>query len=59
MEKYYFFYGSQVEEFERPKVPEIIAKKGIKAEIVGRKYNLNIKPSKTKVVVKNVHYKTK
>lgn len=54
MEKYYFFYGSQVEEFERPKVPETIAKKGIKADIVGKKYNLKIKPSNTKVVVKNV-----
>lgn len=54
MEKYYFFYGSQVQEFKRPKVPDIVAKKGIKAEIVGKRYTLNIKPSITKAVIANV-----
>lgn len=42
MEKHYFFYGTQAIEFERPKVPDTIAKKGIKAEIVGSKYTLRI-----------------
>lgn len=55
MEKYYFFYGTQVIEFERPEVPEIVSKKGIKLEIVGKKYNVEIMPSKTKVVIVNVH----
>lgn len=59
MEKHYFFYGNQVEEFERPKVPEIVAKKGIKANIAGNKYNLKIRPSGNKVVVKDVYNKTK
>lgn len=54
MEKYYFFYGNQVKEFERPMVPDVVAKKGIKTEIVGKKYDLKIKPSKTKVVILNV-----
>lgn len=44
-----FFYGSQAYEFERP---EIVAKPGAKAEIVGKKYTLIIKPSITKAVVK-------
>lgn len=57
MEKYYFFYGNQTVEFERPKAPEIIAKKGIKMSIVGSKYNLRMKPSNTEVVVKDVNYK--
>ncbi len=43
--KYEFFYGTQTTEFERPEVPGIIAKKGIKT---------NIKPSKTKAVILNV-----
>ncbi len=42
-------------EIERLDIPEIVAKKGIKADIVGMKYNLNINPSKTKVAVKNVY----
>ena len=32
METYDFYYGTQVVEFERPKIPEIIAKKGIDGE---------------------------
>lgn len=55
METYDFYYGTQLVEFERPEVPEIVAKKGIKAEIVGSKYSLVIKPSNTKVVILNVH----
>ena len=43
--KYNFFYGTQMVEFERPEVPEIVAKEGIKT---------NIKPSKTKAVILNV-----
>lgn len=53
--KYNFFYGTQIVEFERPDVPEIVAKKGIKADIAGSKYTLNIKSSQTKVVVANVY----
>ncbi len=44
-DKFIFFYGCQVAEFERPKVPKIITEKGLKA---------NIKPSKTKAVILNV-----
>ena len=50
MEKHYFFYSNQAVEFERPKVPEIVAKKGIKARI---------KASKTKAVILNVCDKRK
>ena len=57
MEKYYFFYGTQAVEFERPAVPEIVVKEGIKADIVGKKYSLDIKVSTTKVVAKDVRYK--
>lgn len=53
-EQYYFFYGNQVVEFERPKVPEIIAKKGIKLEMVGSIYSVLVKSSNTKAVVLNV-----
>lgn len=49
MAKFYMFYGAQVFEFERP---EIVAKQGAKAEILGQKYNLIIKPSITKAVIK-------
>lgn len=44
-----FFYGAQVYEFERP---EIQAKAGVKAKVVGTKRTLLVKPSKTRVVVK-------
>lgn len=54
MDKYTFFYGTQVVEFERPEVPEVIAKSGIMAEIVGEIYTLQLKPSTTRVVIKNV-----
>lgn len=53
--EYNFFYGSQMVEFERPEIPEIIAKEGIKAEIAASKYTLKLNPSRTKVVVLNVH----
>lgn len=55
METYDFYYGTQLVEFERPEVPEIVAKKGILADIAGTKYSLIIKPSNSKVVVLNVH----
>jgi len=65
MEGYSFFYGSQMVEFERPEVPEIIAKDGIKTNIVGGIYSLKLNASttyslkvnshKTKVVVLNVY----
>jgi len=58
MEQHYFFYGNQVEEFERPKVPEIVAKKGIKMSIAGSKYSLRLNSSKTKAVILNVCNKT-
>jgi hypothetical protein len=54
METYDFYYGTQVAEFERPEIPDIIAKKGIKANIAGSKYTLTINPSKTEVVILNV-----
>ena len=54
MEQHYFFYGNLVEEFERPKVPDIVLKEGMKAKIAGDKYTLKIKPSTTKVVINNV-----
>ena len=57
MEKYDFFYGGQVVEFERPEVPEIIAKKGIQLSLAGSKYNLVLSPSKNKVVILNVRDK--
>ncbi len=52
METYDFFYGTQLAEFERPEVPEIVAKKGIKAEIAGSKYSLKLNPSKSKAVIR-------
>ncbi len=55
METYDFFYGTQLTEFERPEVPEIIAKEGIIANIVGSKYSLIIKQSNTEAVILNVH----
>lgn len=55
MEEYTFYYGNQASEFERPIIPDIVTKKGIKIDMVGRKYNLIIKPTKTKVVVMNVY----
>ncbi len=55
METYDFYYGTQLVEFEREEVPEIVAKKGIKANIAGSKYTLTINPSKTEVVILNVH----
>lgn len=42
MAKYYFFFGGQAYEFERPEVPEIIPKGGIKAEVAGSKYKVVI-----------------
>jgi hypothetical protein len=54
METYDFYYGTQLVEFERPEVPAVIAKQGIATNIAGSKYSLNIKPSNSKVVVKNV-----
>jgi hypothetical protein len=56
MERYDFFYGSQLSEFESPKVPEIIAREGLKANVAGSKYILKVKPSKTKAVIKDVYY---
>lgn len=50
MKKYYFFYGTQAVEIERPKVPDAIAIKGIK-NIIG--------PSRTKAVILNVCNKAK
>ena len=52
METYDFYYGSQLVEFERPDVPEIIAKEGIKADIAGKKYSLKLNATESKVVVK-------
>jgi hypothetical protein len=49
MAKFYMFYGVQVCEFERP---AIVAKPG-KAKIAGIKHRLKIKPTTTKVVIKN------
>jgi len=49
MAVFYFFYGTQVYEFERP---ELQAKAGAKLEIVGTKATLLIKPSKTSVVIR-------
>ena len=49
MAKFYMFYGVQVYEFERP---AIVAKPG-KAKIAGIKHSLKIRPTTTKVVVKN------
>ena len=54
MGKYYFFFGTQAYEFERPDVPEIIPKKGIKANIAGSIYTLRINPSTYKAVILNV-----
>jgi hypothetical protein len=54
MAKYYFFFGGQAYEFERPEVPEIIPKEGIKAEVVGSKYKAEVAGSKYKVVILNV-----
>ena len=48
MAVFYFFYGTQVYELERPELQE---KAGIKAEVVGMKRNMLIKPSKSRVVV--------
>ena len=59
MEKYDFFYGSQLVEFERPEVPEIVGKEGIEAEMVGSQYNLLVNTSKTKAVILNVCDKRK
>lgn len=59
MKMYDFFYGTQVVEFERPEIPEIVTKKGIKAEIAGSKYTLKINASTTKAVILNVHNQTK
>jgi len=36
--EYNFFYGNQMVEFERPEVPEIIAKKGIQLSLAGRRH---------------------
>lgn len=52
METYDFYYGTQLAEFERPEVPEIVAKKGISTDIAGSKYSLTIKPSNSKAVIK-------
>jgi len=49
MAKFYMFYGAQVYEFERP---AIVAKPG-KAKIAGIKHSLKIRPTTTKVVMKN------
>lgn len=43
MDKFYFFYGSQVAEFERPKIR------------IKKSAKVNIKPSKTRVVLSDVH----
>lgn len=50
MAVFYFFYGTQVYEFERP---ELQAKAGAKLEIVGTKATLLIKPSKTSVKLRS------
>lgn len=52
METYDFSYGTQYAEFERPNVPEIVAKKGIAANVTGKKYNLKLNPSESKAVIK-------
>lgn len=52
---YDFYYGTQLVEFDREEVPEIVAKKGIDFKLVGSKYTLKIRPSNSKVVVLNVH----
>lgn len=50
MQQFYYSYGCQLYcELERP---DIIVKPGAKAEIVGKKYNLLVKPSGTKVLIK-------
>lgn len=54
MNKYDFFYGNQVVEFERPEVPEVIYKKSIKSNIKIKVYSAIIKYKNPKVVVKNV-----
>ena len=59
MAKFYMFFGTQVYEFERPDIPKSVIEKGIKANINKSKYNLNVKPSKTKAVILNVHDKAR
>lgn len=52
METYDFYYGTQVVEFERPDIPEIVAKKGITANVAGSKYSLLVTPYNSKAVIK-------
>lgn len=59
MAKFYMFFGAQAYEFERPNIPESILKKGVKIDINKSKYSLDIKPSKTKAVIRNVYDKAK
>ena len=50
MAVFYFFYGTQVYEFERP---ELQAKPGASLEVVGTKTTLLIKSSSTKMILLN------
>lgn len=53
------FFGAQACEFERPDIPDSAVLKGIKANINKSKYSLNVKPSTTKAVIRNVYDKAK
>lgn len=54
MNKYYFFYGNQVVEYNAPHIPKLIDKKRIKLKVNDSKCSLKLNPSVTKVVLKNV-----
>jgi len=50
MAVFYFFFGAQAYEFERP---ELQTKAGARLEIVGTKATLLIKPSKTSIKLRS------
>lgn len=56
--KYEFFTGTQIIEIERPEVPPIVAKQGIRAEIPGNRYSLVILNPQEEGV-EDVSYKAK
>lgn len=58
MQEYEFFYGFQSVVFERPSVPAIVAKRGIKANILDKKYSISKVPDKKySTKVKIIKYK--
>lgn len=54
MELYYYFYGNQLMEFERPRIPKIINEKGVIGKIKEEENKVKLSPSLNKVVVLNV-----